>query len=86
MLGAVLELDQGSAVAKKPRGGRGAGRHHSPRIAFHLPQWMDDGLRALARQDHRTLTAEVLIALRDFLAQRGIYDPEADQADQGEQT
>lgn len=76
----VLELGEDRMLATMPKQSRrkpaAKDRHLSPRITLRLPAPAGDILRAIARQNHRTLTAEVLLALRRHAEENGFKWPE----------
>lgn len=52
---------------------QGVDRHTKPRIVFHLPREIYDALLALAADNRRTRSAEILIALEEHLRASGRF-------------
>ena len=50
---------------------QGVDRHIRPRIAFHLPEDVHDALLALSKDNRRTITSELLIAVEEHLRASG---------------
>lgn len=53
-------------------------RHTSPRLAFHLPQWLLDAIGSEATANDRTKTAEILRVLKAHYRELG-YSPPPDE-------
>jgi hypothetical protein len=60
-------------MSNKPRKGD---RHVSRRVAFYAPHALVLALKDLARRNERSLTREILIALRERLIREGFWKEE----------
>jgi hypothetical protein len=67
----------GTMGAKKPP----TDRHKQPRLTLRLPQEAGAVLRRIARKNHRTMTAEVLLALEKHAEENGEDWPELSPED-----